>query len=98
MAPPQQQLSNVLIYESYRKAECKCCILIFKLAKNVIINSNNLCSFYRYDNSKISNHRGIGTLLHNSDSTHSHDEDKADLLKIPSWHGARICDRTNGYL
>ena len=54
--------SNSLIYESYHKAESKCCILIFKLEvkqENAIINSNNLGSFYKYPNRKLSNQRGI---------------------------------------
>ena len=85
MAPPpyRNNPSNASIYESYSKAESKFRTLIFKLEvkkENAIVNSNKLSSFYKYANSKLSNHRGIGTLLHNAGNTHSNDLDKANSL------------------
>ena len=44
------------------------------------MNSNNLGSFYKHGNSKLSNHRGICTLLDNAGNTHSNGVDKANLL------------------
>ena len=37
-------------------------------------------SFYKYANSKLSNHRGIGSLLDNAGNTHGNDLDQANLL------------------
>ena len=89
---------NALIYESYRKAEPKCCTLIFKMKvrkENVIFNSNNLGSFYKYANRKLSNHRGIGTLLDNAGNTHGNDLDKANLLNN---YFSSVCALDNGLI
>ena len=51
---------NAFIYESYSKAESKCRTLILKKEvkkENSIIYSNYLVSFYKYADSKLSNHR-----------------------------------------
>ena len=45
-----------------------------------MINSNIFGSFYKYANCKISNHRGIGTLLDNAGNTYSNDLGKANVL------------------
>ena len=87
---------NVEARELYRKAESRCRLLIrnYEIKKeNDIIRSNNLGTFYRFINNRLTNRQGIGVLTDACGAPVNSNEGRAELLNN---YFCSVCTQDDG--